>query len=151
MWAIKICWTILRKSNISVTWTTLLLNSSTSRLLVATRFGLLTCVSSEGRVSLSAKTTQQAVLSSHWCRTKQQASPARTCCLTRVTRETRAPPNKLLKVATWRNKWELPQERNRCVESTSCSQRDHCWRWESISPISEGHTSTHEKLLVLFH
>lgn len=85
------------------------------QLLVARLFGLLACVSSEGRVSLSAKTTahnrtsQQAAVPSPWCANSWQASPVQTVWQQLSGKP--GPRHTSLMMAISRSKWGLLQDR----------------------------------------
>lgn len=123
--------------------------------LVARHSGPVACVSSEGRVSLSAKstahsrTTQQAALPSHWCANRWQASPVYTVWQ-QLSGELR-PCQKGWVVAISRSKWGLLQDRRGYPEVKTFTEGSLLEMRVHSSHCRGAHNPAHKKIWVDFH
>lgn len=154
MWAIKMYRTILCEPNICQLGH-YFLTLFYQQLLVSRLFWLLACVSSEGRVSLSAKsrahnrTTQQAAVPSHWCANRWRASPVHTVC--QQLSGKLGPRHKSLMMANSRSKWGLLQDRRGYWEVKTFTEGSLLEMRVHSSHFWGAHNPAHMKIWVHFH
>lgn len=133
----------------------LLLNSLSPAAFGGWTFWAIACVSSEGRVSLSAKgtahsrTIQQATLPSHWCANRWQDSPVHTVWQ-QLSGELR-PCQKGWMMAISRSKWGLLQDRRGYPEVKTFTEGSLLEMRVHSSHCRGAHNPAHKKIWVDFH